>query len=312
MSYSVGTITAFVDQLDMMELHTAAVFGNNTPAFVDTRVGIKGSVSVHKLDSTAYMRAIACSFSPTGDDALTQATLTTLGYDIPKEWCPSDLDDTYAKKLMPNGSLYDESAAIQEVVDNHNRTVARLIEIADWQGDVTSTNVNLKRYNGIHTLITSAGGYIAPTGSGSLAMNETNIRTALRACLTAVPEALAGDADFTFKCSYSIYQTYLNKLAVDNLYHITGMEGNTFQGLPIENSQYKLFPVHGMTGLLFIYGFKKDNVIMGVNEPQDAGTIGGSRLWFSNDDMKLKYDIRGYRGFVCVRTAEVVRYAFSS
>jgi hypothetical protein len=313
MAWNVSAVTGFVNATDNLKLHTAATFGNKTPELVDVRMGIKFKEAVHKVDVSTYARVGGCSVTPSGDDTLTDAILEVKSIRWDKDWCPNTLENTYAQKFLSNGSIYSEADALQEVTDQWTKEIAQHIEIMDWQGNTSGgTNPNRNKYDGIHTVITAAGGSIAPTGSGTLAMNETNIRTALRACLTAIPAAFQGDAEFTFKANYAIYQTYLNKIAADNLFNRFA-EGNDYtSGIQIENSIYKMIPVHGLTGVNVIYGFKKDNVVMGCDETQTGSdNIGSSRIWFSMDDMKIYGTVRHKRGFVCIRTAEVVRYAFT-
>jgi hypothetical protein len=312
MGYQVSTITGFIDSLSNMKLHTAATFGNRTPQLVDVRMNIKYKEAVHKLDTTAYAQVGGCSFTASGDSTLTDAVLEVKPVAWNTQWCPNTLENTFAGKMLPNGSIYSEDAAIQEVIDDYNRKVASLVETMDWQGNIASGNPNLSKYNGIHTIITAAGGTIAPVGSGSLAMNETNIRTALRACLVAVPDVYKGDSSFFFVCNPSIYQTYLNKLASDNLYQKPFTDGNGYVSVAIENSVHNLLPVNGLSGVNVIYGYVKDNIIMGCDETQTGeDNIGGTELWYSKDDRVIKYTVQHKRGFVCVRTAQVVRYAFT-
>jgi hypothetical protein len=312
MGFNVTAVTGFINATDNLKLHTAATFGNKTPELVDVRVGIKFKEAVHKLDTTTFARAGGCSFTPSGDATLADAVLEVKSIRWDTDWCPNTLENTYAQKFLPNGSIYSEADALEEVTMDWAKTIARLVEIMDWTGSTSSGNPNLNKYNGIHTVITAAGGYVAPSGSGTLAMNETNIRTALRACLAAIPSPFFGDPAFTFKANYGIYQTYLNKIASDNMFNRFA-EGNDYtSGTQIENSMYTLIPVHGLAGVNVIYGFRQDEVIMGVDEAQSGeDTIGSSRIWFSMDDMKINGTVRHKRGFVCVRTANVVRYAFT-
>lgn len=304
MAWDVSGLTNYVDQTSQ-DLITAAVISSETSNYLTPMTGVKYQKAIQLLDVDMIPQDLGCAFTPTGSDTLTQRVMTVYDVNFHKQWCPKDLETKWTQILLSPGSKYDEADVPAAIIDEIMKQVGRRLETADWQGNTGAGSAYLNTYNGIIKIVEDAGTYVSPTGSGSTTFSAANSRTILQACLDAIPDALKGDSEFRFFCSYDFFQMYINKLSTDNLFHKSGEDFANWE-INIENTPVKLKAVHGLDGITKIFGFRTSNVFLGMDLEGDSDNV---ELWYSKDDRKVNFALDMKRGIQVAYPAEVVRFS---
>lgn len=300
-SFDVSGLSTWTDE-SSTELLAVAQFGSETANMTDVQVGLKGSAKLQISEVSIYMQdGSSCNITPSGDAEFTQQTITNYPVAIKDGFCMRDLETKWTKNLLKTGQKYDESDLPKMVMDEVIKLLNAKLEIADWQGDTTIVGLpNKNKYNGLLKIIDAATGVVSMTAS---TLNATNIRTILRDGVSKVPAALQGNSAFTFFCGYDTYTTYMNKISTDNLFNM--FEDKGFGVVRIENSPYMLKAVHGLDGTNRIIGAMPDNFVVGVD---GQGEEESARLWYSQNDDKVYYELRFRRGWAIKHPTEIVEY----
>lgn len=301
--FTVSSLTDYVNQTNT-DLIAAAQFKGETAAIMGIQTGIKSAEALQILAVDPIPQdGSDCTFTPSGGATFTQRNITVYPVAFQDKFCPKKLNAKWTQLLLKAGSNYDESDIPAKIVEEITNAINRRLETADWQGDTTSGSSYLNRYDGLAKIIKAASGVVAMTSS---TINATNIRTILQEAITKVPAALMGDPEFKYFCGYDTYTTYVNKLATDNLYHISGKEGS-FGEIPIENSVYTLKAVHGLDGTNEIYGLRPTNAVQGCDMEHEEEKY---EMWqFTDGTQNVGYNVQMKRGWQIGIPSEIVKYA---
>lgn len=301
MAFNVSTLGNYTKENEA-QLAVQQLWGAQTVAYMEKQPGIKSSEKINLLATNPIFQAGGtCGFNASGDVSITQRTLTVGKIKVNMELCPKDLEAKYTQKALPAGSTYDTVAFERDIVDDYVRRIQQQLETAVWQGDTSSTNANLNRFDGLIKIIDAAAGVVTATAS---TINETNIRTILRDIRVKIPANVKGRPEVKVFCGYDTFETYLNKLAIDNNFHYNGeTSGNTIK---IENSTLELVAVHGLDGTNRIFAIETDNMYFGCDLLNEEDVV---KMWYSEDDDIVKFKDEFKAGVQVAFPERIVKYA---
>lgn len=284
------------------QLKVAMLWEPESIAYAEKQVGIKSAEKINLLATSPIFQAGgSCGFNASGDVTFTQRTLTVGKIKVNMELCPKDLEAKYTQKKLAKGSMYDTVAYEQDITADIVANIKKKLEVAFWQGDTSSVNADLNKFDGLLKIIDAASGVVSATAS---TINETNIRTILRDIRVKIPADVKGRDTVKVFCGYDTFETYLNKIAVDNLFHITGQtSGNTIN---IENSTLQLVAVHGLDGTNRIIAIETDNMFFGCDMLSEEETL---KMWYSEDDDIVKFKTEFKAGAQIAFPSRIVKYA---
>jgi len=305
MAFDVSALTNYTEENAEFLLRLSQ-FGNKTGALVQAQGNVQpGIKTAEKLGIVAgnaeFQSDSSCGFNTSGTTTFTQRTITVGDIKVQEEWCPKDLETKYLQKAMKPGSSQEEFPFEEMVFDQKIEILNEQLETADWQGDTASGVNNLKFYDGLVKIIDAEGSVVSATAS---TINAANIRTILQDIITKIPAAIIDKQDLMVFTGFDVLRTYTNKLATDNLFHITG-ETNRFEDINIENTNIKLVAVHGLDSQNRIFAMRTDNMWLGVDMMNEEDSF---PTWFSMDDRVIKFHTAFKRGWQIAHPAEIVEY----
>lgn len=301
--FNVASLMDYVNQTNT-DLIAAVQFKGETASIMGIQTGIKSAEALQIIAVDPIPQdGSTCSFTASGGVTFSQRNITVAPIAFQDKFCPKQLNSKWTQLLLKAGSKYDESDIPAKIIDEITNAINKRLETGDWQGDTASGSAYLNRYDGIAKIIKAASGVIAMTPS---TINATNIRTILQEAVAKVPIALMGDSEFMYFCGYDTYTTYVNKLATDNLYHITGKEGS-YGMIPIENSVYMLKAVHGLDATNEIYGLRPSNCVQGCDQEHEEEKY--ELFVFGDGTKNVGYDVQMKRGWQIGIPSEIVKYA---
>ena len=297
MAFSLGTMTAYIEE-NKADLISKAILGAKTLGLgVDIRTGIKSSSKIPVLESTVPFQSAACSFTSSGTTTINQVEIATVGIQFAEQFCLNDLNAYFTQKYLPAGANVDSMSIAQAIIDRKIAQVARNVENMIWAGKLTYTNSTvLKQMNGWLATI-DAGTPVSATAS---TLNSTNVLTIFDDIYSKVPAAALVNEPIVAFCGLDTFRTLAAKIT--STYGIYGSQYNT-DGvwnnweLMYPGTNMKVIGVPGLSDAAVdtgsvptavrnrIIATYASNLVYGTDLQSDTDTI---EAWYSVDDRVYK------------------------
>lgn len=310
--FTVSSLTDYVNE-QSKELLTALQFEAETASYANIQTGVKSASALQILTSTPIPQdGSSCGFNASGGTTFTQRNITTAPVKYQDSLCFRTLQAKWTQLLLKAGQEQSEADIPAAMIKDIVAQIKAHQEKMDWQGDTTSGDAYLNRYDGLRKLIKAATGTVTATAS---TWNATNARAIVKNIIANIPAAQKGNANTKIYMGYDAAETYRQALMDANLYHVAVGSG-TQKNIMAEGSVHEIVPVHGLDGLtgssgdnpfIFAIDFGR-NVWVGVdmeNEEEEA------KMWYSQDDDLVKYSFRYRRGWQFAFPSEIVEYSNS-
>lgn len=311
--FTVLSLTDYVNE-QSKELLTALQFTAETASYANIQTGVKSASALQILTSTPVPQSgETCGFNASGGTTFTQRTITTKAVKYQDTLCFRTLQAKWTQLLLKKGQTQSEGDIPAAMIADLVAQIKAHQEKMDWQGDTTSTDEYLNKYDGLIKIIAAASGTNVATAS---TWNATNARAIVKSIISKIPAALKGNPNVKIFMGYDAAETYRQALMDANLFHVAVGSG-TQKGIQAEGSVHEIVPVHGLDGLTgssgasapFIFALDPDrNLFLGVdmeNEEEEG------KMWYSQDDDNVKYSFRYRRGWQIAFPGEIVEYANS-
>jgi len=305
MAFDVTAFTDYVDQTSE-ELLMASITGAESAEMFTLQTGIKSAADLHILDTDVILQTGGdCSRTPSGTTTFTKRELSVASIRYAEDLCPKDLEAKWTQIMLPGGSVYEDiNFFAEEYFGRKSQRIASILEKALYQGNTGSGDQDLLHFNGYLKIIDDAGLSQVVTPA---AINTTNIRGIMRSVKDAIPDAIRSKDDLIVVCEWATFDTYVNALAIDNLYHKFGDDGVNGE-MRIENSNIILKAVDGLVGTNRILAMRKSNFFIGVDL---AGEEDQVEAWYSQDDRVVKTNWEFKYGVQIAFLEEVVTFTGS-
>jgi hypothetical protein len=231
-------VTGLVDYIKENEeiLLTKAVFGGKTADLIAAEgtlmLGVKSSEKVAILDTDAiFQDGTGCARVSSGNTSLTQRQITVGNIAVVEDICVADLEKKYIANTMARGANNNKLPFDQEYSELKAAKVAKQLEIAIWQGDTTSGNANLNKFDGFIKIIDAAGGSVVqsntavfiPTGapiSISTGITTANVKAIVNSMWLALPADITGADDIRIFCGWDTFNKFINAFTDQNLFNL--------------------------------------------------------------------------------------------
>jgi hypothetical protein len=184
--------------------------------------------------------------------------------------CPKDLEAKYLQKALPTGSMYDSVPFEQEFADKKAKTIAAQLETAIWQGDTSSVNVNLNKFDGLVKLIGAASGVVAANASTYISgaplssITATNVISIFDGVYQAIPAKVVAADDMTIFCGQDLFRTYTVALKNANSFHYS-VDAKADGEFVLPGTMIKVVSVGGLNGTNKIYAARLSNLFIGTD-----------------------------------------------
>lgn len=303
MAFSLGSLGAYTKE-NIEPLLMAALFEAKTQDMIKSKgvvlTKVKGPQSMPILETDAAFQLDACGWNPSGTTTITQRTITPGHIKLEETLCPKDLEAYFTVEALRAGSTYEDfgNADFEAAyLSRKNERIATQLETAIWQGDTTSSDINLKRFDGLIKLI-DAGSPVdanasAFTGIATVTtITPSNVLAVVKGVKNAIPAALKGKKDVVVFCGYDVYDMYVDAGVAANYFHYDFKDDSNYGGLKIPGTGIRLEAVHGLDGTGDLYATRLSNVYMGVDVEAEEDNYS---LWYSKDNN----EVRGRVAFKC-------------
>jgi hypothetical protein len=311
MSFDVSTLAAYTEQ-NAMDLIIKSVAGGRLSNYANIQDGVKGPTTINILSSDVVFQADGCSRSASGSTALSQRTITPGAVAIHEDLCMTDLAAKYTAVMLRQG-LTNEKEEIPFEELYFTEKVAKLqkaIEVADWQGDTTSGNANLSKYDGLNKIIAAATAVNGnPTGiTVATGLTNANVIGVLTGMAELMPEDIMDADDLKLFVGMDTFLKYQKAIADGNYFHYV-VDGGFTSELPLIGfPNVTVCATPGLTGLAGgeSYLMRASNIYVGVDLPGEESN--DVRSWYDDNDRIYKVTMAFRRGVNVAFPDQVVEF----
>lgn len=296
MAFTVTSLPAYTEQ-NRSALISAAVLAAKSSRLFTPMPDVKGPTTLNLLDvGVTFQSGADCGFSASGNDTLSQRTLTPGILKVNKSWCPKVLRTKYTVHELEIGAGRETLPFEEKLMADILAKVGAENEIAMWQGDTVSGTGNNQFYNGLATLINTDITNSVITNTTTAASTDS-IYDRVYAVYQLIPDAALAGAVICL--SYADFRALCLSLMNQNLFHYERNVDETME-IVLPGTNTRVIGVPGMVGLHRIYAFEPEQVVYGFDAPDDIETF---RLWYSEDNDEFRFRLQFAAG---------VQYAFPS
>lgn len=313
MAFSVGTLTDYVKQ-KADEIVEASLFDAKTQRLIQSEgnvmVEVKSAQTVNIMDTdAAFQDDSGCAFNASGTTSFTQRTLTVGKIKVQEALCPKDLEAKYLQEALTPGTNYDSVPFEQRYMARKSGKVAEQLETALWQGDTSSGNINLNKFDGFQKIIAAASGVVdantTPYVSATVTeITVSNVLSVIKAIKNALPARVKGKPDVKIFCGWDIFDLIIDAHVNANLFNY-GAQNIGDGSFTIPGTRYVVEAVHGLDGTSDLYGMRTSNMFFGTDLLSDEQT---AEMWFSQDDRNVKYHLAFKAGVQIAFPSEIVKF----
>jgi hypothetical protein len=277
MGFIVSSLANYTEE-NVAQLVASSVLGAKTASLIkgqgNVMLGVKSSETINIMDTDAiFQDGGSCGFTASGSTTFTQRTVTIGKIKVNEALCPKDMESKYLQKALTAGSSYDSIAYAAEYSQRKADKIAAQLEIALWQGDTTSANVNLNKFDGLAKLIQAASASVVHANTtafygtplaASAGITAGNVVAVLDAVYKAIPAEIVGKPDTAIMVGQDVFRTYTIALKNANLFAYT-FDGAGDSELILPGTQIKVIATPGLNGTSKIYATNVSNLFLGTD-----------------------------------------------
>lgn len=281
MAYNVAALADYTEQNEEL-LVMRSLFSSKTAQLIQSEgnvmTGVKSSEQINILDTDAtFQNGGTCGFLSSGATTFTQRQVTVGKIKVNESLCPKALEAKYTQKALQVGSRYEGIPFEKQYTDQKSGTIAQQLEVAFWQGDTTSVDANLNKFDGYIKLIDAAGTAVAANSAAYISggpvtavtgITVANVKAIVAAMWLAMPAKIQGKDDIRVFCGWDTFNKFIAAYTDLNLFHFApaGTEVSAKNGeVIIPGTNYKLTAVHGLDGTNRLFTIRMSNMWMATD-----------------------------------------------
>lgn len=316
MAFAFSGLSSYTKQL-VKPLLTSAVMDAKTQQMI-MNGGIvipnaKSVVAIPIIDTDAAFQAQSCSFDASGTTTFSQRSITVGKIKIEEKLCPADLEAYFLQESLKQGSNYDETFApdlVKAYLDKKNARIASQLEKAIWQGDTTSTDINLKQFDGLSKLIVAGSpvnaNVSAYTGIAAITTGITaaNVVAATEGIYKAIPVQVLAKGDVKIFVGNDWYRTLILAYRALNLFSYNPQDSNAASFI-LPGTNVEVVSVNGLNSTNEAFAISLSNLALAVDMENEEGSY---KMWWNENDDDVRFRCKFKVGVNVAFTAECVKF----
>ena len=288
MAFNVTGLTDYTNQ-QSTDLVLKSLFGSKTAAVLQAagqvQVGVKSAEALNILTGDVYFQADGCGYTASGNTTFTQRNITVGKIKVEETLCPKTLEAKWMQTQIAAGS--PEEVPFEEQIGNDKASrIAKLLEVAMWQGDTatSNTNPNTNRFDGFNKVIDDAAASVDGNTTAATSITTSNVETLVDDMYNALPADIADAEDLVLFVGIDTFKKYSTALRASNLFHYAadseGME------IVVPATNLRLIAVGGLNGTDRMFAGRMANFFVGTDLANEEEEY---RFWYSQDNDEVRF-----------------------
>lgn len=308
MAFDLSNLTSYVEE-KKLELIGKTLIGGKFMDIHNLQTGVIGPTVINLIEQETYFGdGSDCGFATSGSTILSQRIITPGYIKVNKSYCDKRFLNYYKNYEVKLAAGRETLPFEQQIVDTEIQKIIELKEFALVQGDTDSSNVNLKRFNGLIKIIDSvSGSTIAADNSGITSITVSNVMTVINNVYSKLPSKFLGKEGVAIVCGADVYKLYTQAITAANLYHYNTEQGKDGEMI-IPGTSVRLIALHGLNTTNRVFGYKLDNVYVGTDMQNDSEIFD---MWFSKDNDEFRFKVEFGIGVQVAFPDEIVSFKLS-
>jgi hypothetical protein len=313
MAFDVSALANYTIQNEKL-LVTKSLFDAKTQKIIqgsgNVMSSVKSSETINVLDTDAvFQTGGTCGFLSSGSSSFTQRSLTVGKFKVHESLCPKTLESKYTQLALMPGSINEGIPFEKQYTDLKAMLIAEQLETALWQGDTSSANVNLNKFDGLIKLIdtaaVSANGN--PTGiTVATGITVSNAFTIVKGIKNAIPARVKGKKDVRLYCGWDTFDVLVDAYVNANLFNYGASQLSYENGeFTIPGTSYKLTAIHGLDGTNRLFAIRDTNLFMGCDI---LGEEDKWEIFYAKEAMEVRFVSEWKLGVQVAFPAEIVSF----
>ena len=267
-----------------------SLFGGRTAAVLQAagqvQVGVKSAEALNILTGDVYFQADGCGYTASGNTTFTQRNITVGKIKVEETLCPKTLEAKWMQTQIAAGS--PEEVPFEEQIGNDKASrIAKLLEVAMWQGDTatSNTNPNTNRFDGFNKIIDAASAStIDGNTTSATAITTSNVEGLIDDIYNALPADIADADDLVLFVGIDTFKKYTTALREANLFHYAADSANMEIVIPATN--LRMIAVGGLDGTDRMFAGRMSNFFVGTDLANEEEEY---RFWYSQDNDEVRF-----------------------
>jgi hypothetical protein len=313
MAFDVTALSNYTIQNEKL-LVTKSLFDAKTQKIIqasgNVMSSVKSSETINVLDTDAvFQTGGTCGFNSSGSSTFTQRSLTVGKFKVHESLCPKTLESKYTQLALMPGSINEGIPFEKQYTDLKAMLIAEQLETALWQGDTTSANVNLNKFNGLINLIDTAAVSANGNPSGittATGITVSNAFTIVKGIKNAIPARVKGKKDVRLYCGWDVFDVLVDAYVNANLFNYGASQLSYENGeFTIPGTAYKLTAIHGLDGTNRLFAIRDSNLYMGCDI---LGEEDKWEIFYAKEAMEVRFVSEWKLGVQVAFPAEIVSF----
>ena len=290
MSLNLNSLTAYVEQ-KKLPIIRKAVIGNKSAQEFYLMTGVKGATALNLLTTDVkFGDGTTCGWNEAGTSTMSQRTLTPGAIKVNMSFCD--------KAMLKYWMNYDVKVAAgqktlpfeEDFINGVIEGVQANLEKAMWQGDTTSSDVNLKAFDGLLKTITNATGVIKTTFA-----EGATITSIVNDVYSKLPSAVFSKGEVVIYMGSDSYRKYIQELIANGNLVITNALNDVAMpdSILVPGTNVRAIGVAGLDNTDKFVASYKDNFVYGVDMQGDEEK---AEMWYSQDNREFRLAIEFIAG----------------
>lgn len=304
MAIDVTTLKNYVDE-KRLPLIREAVLGARTAYHFNLMTGVKGATALNLLETEVeFGDGSNCGWNEAGTSKFSQRTLTPGYISVNMAFCDKKLLKTWANYEVRIAAGQKSLPFEEDFMKGVGENIAANLEVALWQGDTTSENANLNKFDGMLKILNSATTIDVNYSAGA------SVTSVINSIYKAIPSAAYNKGEVVIYMGADSYRAYIQELIANGNLVITNALNDVAMAdsILIPGTNVRAIYVGGLDGTGKFVASYKDNFIYGVDLTDDSEKYD---FWYSQDNREHRLAVEfvagvqvAYPDMVVVATAD--------
>jgi len=292
MALELGSLLSFVDE-QREPLIGKAVLSAKTSKLLNLQTGVKGTTALNLLtNTTVFGNGAVCGWDEAGETTLSQRKLTVGAIKVNKSFCDKKMFQYWMGYKVKVAAGAKTLPFEDDFITAELASISQALEIAIWQGDVDSMNVNLNKFDGLIKLIDADTNVIPTVNTGITSITTNNVLQIIDSVFLNIPFEILDRPTTVIMVGADVFRLAIVALRNADLYHYKEtLDGNMEVIIP--GTSTKVIGVNGLNGTNRIFAFDANEVFYGTDLANDEEKF---EFWYSQDNREFRLAVEFVAG----------------